>query len=67
MCNIFVIYKQIILTLDEYIVFRLADQLRFSHALVADEMEISRFTFTRFIGEARGKVADYYTGLVAYN
>ena len=51
--------KQIILTLNKFQAFRLADQFRFSHALVADEMEISCFTFTRFIGKAREKVADF--------
>ena len=50
---------QIILTLDEFEAFRLADQLGFSHALAADEMEISRSTFSRLIEKARKKIADF--------
>ncbi len=49
----------IILTLDEFEAFRLADQLGFSHALAADEMEISRSTFSRLIEKARKKIADF--------
>ncbi|MDX2432510.1 MAG: DUF134 domain-containing protein, partial [Bacteroides sp.] len=51
--------KQIILTLDEFEAFRLADQLGLSHALAADEMEISRSTFSRLIEKARKKIADF--------
>ena len=51
--------EQIILTLDEFEAFRLADQLGFSHALAADEMEISRSTFSRLIEKARKKIADF--------
>ena len=51
--------EQIILTLDEFEALRLADQLGFSHALAADEMEISRSTFSRLIEKARKKVADF--------
>ena len=51
--------EQIILTLDEFEAFRLADQLGFSHALAANEMEISRSTFSRLIEKARKKVADF--------
>ena len=51
--------KPIVLTLDEFEAFRLADQLGFSHALAADEMEISRSTFSRLIEKARKKVADF--------
>ena len=51
--------KQIILTLDEFEAFRLADQLGFSHASAADEMEISRSTFSRLIEKARKKIADF--------
>ena len=50
--------KQIVLTLDEFEAFRLADQLGLSHAIAADEMEISRSTFTRLIEKARKKIAD---------
>lgn len=51
--------KQIFLTLDEFEAFRLADQLGFSHAMAADEMEISRSTFSRLIEKARKKIADF--------
>jgi len=51
--------EQIILTLDEFEAFRLADQLGLSHALAADEMEISRSTFSRLIEKARKKIADF--------
>ena len=50
---------QILLTLDELEAFRLADQLGLSHATAADEMEISRSTFTRLIEKARKKIADF--------
>lgn len=51
--------KQIALTLDEFEAFRLADQLGYSHALAADEMEISRSTFSRLIEKSRKKIADF--------
>jgi len=51
--------KQIVLTLDEFEAFRLADQLGYSHAMAADEMEISRSTFSRLIEQARKKIADF--------
>jgi predicted DNA-binding protein (UPF0251 family) len=51
--------KQIVLTLDEFEAFRLADQLGFSHAMAAEEMEISRPTFSRLIEKARKKIADF--------
>ena len=51
--------KQIALTLDEFEAFRLADQLGYTHAMAADEMEISRSTFSRLIEKARKKIADF--------
>ena len=45
------------LTLDEYEAFRLSDYNGLSHAEAADEMEISRSTFTRLIEKARKKIA----------
>jgi predicted DNA-binding protein (UPF0251 family) len=51
--------EQILLTLDEFEALRLADSLGLSHAEAADEMEISRSTFTRLIEKARKKVADF--------
>jgi len=51
--------KQIVLTLDEFEAFRLADQLGYSHARAAEEMEISRSTFSRLIQKTRKKIADF--------
>ncbi len=51
--------EQILLTLDEFEAFRLADQLGLSHAEAAEEMEISRSTFTRLIEKSRKKIADF--------
>jgi predicted DNA-binding protein (UPF0251 family) len=51
--------EQILLTLDEFEAFRLADFMGLSHAEAADEMEISRSTFTRLIEKARRKVAEF--------
>jgi hypothetical protein len=48
------------MTLDEFEAFRLADFVGLSHAEAADEMEISRTTFTRLIEKARKKI----TGLI---
>jgi predicted DNA-binding protein (UPF0251 family) len=50
--------QQTILTLDEYEAFRLSDNNGLSHAEGAEEMEISRSTFTRLIEKARKKIAD---------
>ena len=47
------------LTLDEYEAFRLADHMSLSHNEAADEMEISRSTFTRLIEKARKKIANF--------
>ncbi len=51
--------KQIVLTLDEFEAVRLADQLGMSQVLAAEEMEISRSTFSRLIEKARKKIADF--------
>ncbi len=50
---------KVYLTLDEYEAVRLADEIGLSHAEAADEMEISRSTFTRLIDRARKKIADF--------
>lgn len=50
---------QVTLTLDEFEALRLADHLGLSHAEAADEMEISRSTFTRLIEDARAKICDF--------
>jgi len=47
------------LTVDEFEALRLADQQAMTHAEAADEMEISRSTFTRLIERARKKLADF--------
>ena len=44
---------------DEFEAIRLADQLGLSHSMAADEMEISRSTFSRLIEKARKKMADF--------
>ena len=49
--------KQVLLTLDEYEAFRLADHEGLSHEAAAEEMEISRPTFSRIIENARKKIA----------
>jgi len=51
--------EQIVLTLDEFESIRLADQLGLSHSVAAEEMEISRSTFSRLIEKARKKMADF--------
>lgn len=51
--------EQILLSLDEYEAVRLADFNGFSHEEAAEEMEISRSTFTRLIEKARKKIADF--------
>lgn len=50
---------QVLLSLDEYEAFRLADYEGLSHSEAAEEMEISRSTFTRLIEKARKKIADF--------
>lgn len=51
--------EQVMLSLDEFEAFRLADHLGLSHEEAAEEMEISRPTFTRLIDKARQKIADF--------
>ena len=51
--------NQTSLSLDEYEAFRLADYEGLSHNEAADEMEISRSTFTRLIEQARKKIANF--------
>lgn len=47
------------LMLDEFEAFRLADYDGLSHAEAADEMGISRSTFSRLIERSRHKIADF--------
>lgn len=50
--------NQAILSLDEFEAFRLSDYIGLSHAEAADEMEISRSTFSRLIEKSRKKIAE---------
>ena len=59
--------KQISLSLDEYEAFRLADFIGLSHDEAANEMEISRSTFTRLIEKARNKIAQFIVNGNALN
>ena len=47
------------LTIDEYEAIRLADHIGMNHFEAAEEMEISRSTFTRLIENARKKIAEF--------
>jgi predicted DNA-binding protein (UPF0251 family) len=51
--------SKINLTLDEYEAIRLADYKGFNHEEAADQMHISRSTFSRLIVTARKKFADF--------
>lgn len=51
--------QTVLLSLDELEALRLADQHGLSHAEAAQEMEISRSTFTRLIEQARKKIVDF--------
>ncbi len=51
--------KQIILELDELEALRLADYQGMEHSEAAEEMEISRSTFTRLVEKARRKIARF--------
>jgi predicted DNA-binding protein (UPF0251 family) len=51
--------EQVQLALDEFEAFRLADYSGLSHAEAADEMGISRSTFSRLIEKARKNIADF--------
>ena len=51
--------EQITMTLDEYEALRLADYEALSQEEAADDMGVSRPTFTRLIEKARFKMADF--------
>ncbi|OQX71270.1 MAG: DNA-binding protein [Candidatus Cloacimonas sp. 4484_275] len=53
--------KVLALTLDEYEAVRLADYVGLDHAEAAEEMEISRSTFTRLIEKAHHKLSVFLT------
>jgi len=59
--------KQVSLSLDEYEAFRLADYMGLSHDEAANEMEISRSTFTRLIEKARSNIAQLIVNGSALN
>ena len=50
---------QISLSIDEFEAIRLADYKGLSHEEAAEEMEISRSTFTRLVETARQKLAEF--------
>jgi predicted DNA-binding protein (UPF0251 family) len=50
------------LSLDEYEAIRLADRLGLSHEEAAEEMGISRSTFSRLIEKSRKKLAEFIFG-----
>lgn len=49
---------EIELSLDEYETIRLADNMKLDHIEAASHMKISRQTFGRILGRARGKIAE---------
>ena len=51
--------RQIQLSLDEFEAMRLADYQGMSHEEAAEEMGISRSTFSRLIEKARSKIAEF--------
>ncbi len=51
--------QELTIELDEFEAIRLADYLGLEHNEAAEEMEISRSTFTRLIEKARRKVAQF--------
>jgi len=54
--------EQIKLSLDEYESIRLADHIGLSHEEAADEMGISRSTFSRLVEKSRKKMAEFIFG-----
>jgi uncharacterized protein len=51
--------EPILLSLDEFEAIRLADYIGLEHSEAAEEMEISRSTFTRLIEKARHKISQF--------
>lgn len=51
--------RQLTLSLDEFEALRLADHLGFSQEEAAEEMCISRSTFSRLVEKSRNKVAEF--------
>ena len=50
--------EEVIMTLDEFEAMRLADLDGLYHEKAAEEMNVSRPTFSRIIGSAHRKIAD---------
>jgi predicted DNA-binding protein (UPF0251 family) len=51
--------EEVLLSLDEYEALRLADYKGLSHEEAAEEMDISRSTFTRLIEQSRAKITEF--------
>jgi predicted DNA-binding protein (UPF0251 family) len=51
--------QQSMLSLDEFEALRLADYIGMSHEEAADEMEISRSTFSRLIEKSRKRIIEF--------
>ena len=51
--------ERVVITLDEYEAVRLADFIGMQHEEAADEMGITRSTFSRLVEQARKKVAGF--------
>lgn len=51
--------ERVYLSIDEYEAIRLADEIGLSHEQAANEMKISRSTFSRLILKSRNKIADF--------
>lgn len=56
------VLEEVLLSLDEFEAVRLADFKGMSHEESADEMEISRSTFSRLIEKARKKISEFLIG-----
>ena len=54
--------EEVVLNMDELEAIRLADYEGLYHEEAASRMNVSRPTFGRILGEARGKVADAILG-----
>ncbi|MCK5679109.1 MAG: DUF134 domain-containing protein, partial [Flavobacteriaceae bacterium] len=52
--------EEIQLNLDEFEAIRLADMLGMSHEEAANEMGVSRSTFSRLIVKSRKKIANFF-------
>jgi predicted DNA-binding protein (UPF0251 family) len=50
--------EEVVMTLDEFEALRLADLEQLYHERAAEQMHVSRPTFSRIIDSARAKVAD---------